>query len=312
MPADPGAPDEGQRELDVRVGLGLSASDDQLDALLAIARQVDAPAEHVLHERGAVVTSIFLLVRGSVELRAPDAASRPVDEGATIGFADFLIARPHARTAVTTAPSRLLQVDAADYREYLEDQFELGRRILVRTSELALAALLEHPALLGNTAEGSHRSFADIEVPMVERLMMLSRMPVFRGGSMQGLADLAQVASEVRFEAGDEIVPAGPRSSRVAFLVEGEVELALPSGVRVRRSARDLLAHVEELATAPRQCSVTALTPTIVLQVEREDLLDLLEEHFDLFTATLAYVAEEQDKLDELATRVDDSGTMPS
>ena len=82
------------------------------------------------------------------------------------------------------------------------------------------------------------------------------------------------------------------------FLVEGDVELALPNGALVRRSDRALLAHVEELATTPRQCAISARSPVIALRIEREDLLDLLEEHFELVTAMLAYLAREQDTLD--------------
>jgi CRP-like cAMP-binding protein len=300
VPADLLPADEGQRELDVRVRLGLAGTDDQLAALLAIARQIDVPAGHVLYKRDDPASHGYELIAGEIELGAPGEPPWRVVEGGAIGFIDLLLGRTHARTAVTTSAARLLELDAADFREYLEDQFEVSYHMLVRLSTqltTSLIALGEPFPLLAPRPASRTRSFADIEIPIVERLTMLARMPLFRGGSMQGIANLAQSATEVRFAPGDVIAAAGDRPTVISFLVEGTVELAFPTGARVLRTGRELLAHVEELAPAPRRTTATAQTAAIVLQIEREDLLDRLEEHFDLVTAMLAYVAAELDTL---------------
>ncbi|HEY0251263.1 MAG TPA: cyclic nucleotide-binding domain-containing protein [Kofleriaceae bacterium] len=267
--------DEALRELDLRVGLGDLTSEDQLESLLAIARQVEVPAGQILFEAGQPSSVIFQLVDGAV-----DVSGRVIERG-LLGFADFVLARPYADTAVTKAPSRLLQVDTADYREYLEDNFELAYRIITRTSETVSAHL--DPARLGSVASPGTVSFASVEIPIVERLMMFSRMRVFRNASMQALANLAQLATETRFAAGTEIVALGSRPSVVSFLVEGSVELAAPGGARAIRSARDLLAHAMELAL------------DLEHDRRREDLIDLLEQHFDLTMALLGFLVTEQE-----------------
>ncbi len=304
MPVERVDNDEGRRELDVRVGLGMFASEAQLAHLLAIARQVDVPAGHVLYERARTATTVFQVMSGEVAMDAPAAPSWRVAAGGTAGFVDFLQGRPHARTAVAATPARLVELDTADYLDYLEDNFEVSHRMMSWLSHEIIADAVARPEaqeLLASTGSAKSPSFAKVELSTVERLMILSRMPAFRGASTQGIANLAQSAVEARFAPGEVIVAAGASSTLVSLLVEGAVELQNPAGARVTRAGRDFLAHVEELTTAPRLNSVIAISPLVVLQIEREELLDRLEEHFDLMMALFAAIAREQEKLNEVA-----------
>ena len=303
--------DEGQRELDIRVGLGMFASEAQLEHLLSIARQVDVPAGETLFARDAPVTTLFQVMTGALEMRAPDRPSWRVADTGTVGLLDFMLAQRHARTAITTSPARLLELDATNYRDYLEDNFEVSHRILAHLAGVLTAEMVarpEAPALLAAAAAGPrHRSFAEVEIPTVERLILLSRVALFSGASIQGLADLAQGATEIRLTAGDVLASAGSQPSTVSILVEGEVELELPSGARVTRGGRTLAAHVEELAVAPRLSTVTAITPVIALQLDREHLLDRLEEHFDLQMALMGFLARAQQSLNDVAAAAGDA-----
>lgn len=296
MSPDPELDDAGRRELDVRVGFGLLASEVELESLLSIVRRVDVARGQLLHTRGQPVASLFQVVAGRVELQAPDAPLWHVEDGGAVGLLDFALGRSHARTATAAAPSQLLELDAADYRDYLEDNYEVGHRILSQLSNRITAAMIaSRDSTLFATSDLTHqeRSFGDVEIPLVERLIILSRMPVFRGTSMQALAKLAQNAVERRYSVGDVITEAGTSPDVVSLLVEGTVELVLPNG-RARREGRHLVAHLEELATGPRSITASAATDTIVLQLEREDLIDRIEEHFDLCMTLLAFVAGEQ------------------
>ena len=182
--------------------------------------------------------------------------------------------------------------------------YEVGHRILSQLSNRIIAAMIaSRDSTLFETSDLTHpeRSFGDVEIPLVERLIILSRMPAFRGSSMQALAKLAQSAVERRYPAGDVITAAGTSSDVVSLLVEGAVELVLPNG-RARRSGRQLVAHLDELATGQRSITATAATDAIVLQLEREDLIDRIEEHFDLCMTLLAFVAGEQDRVNNASS----------
>jgi CRP-like cAMP-binding protein len=301
MSPEPPADDEGRRELDVRVGFGLFASEVQLGSLLSIARRVDVDLGQVLYTRGDPITTVFQIVAGEVELGAPDVPTWRVADHGAVGLIDFAIGRSHARTAVASAPSQLLELDAADYRDYLEDNYEVAHRILSQLSGRLIADLIASPDPARSLARDDHherRSFAEVEIPLVERLIILSRMPAFLGTSMQALANLAQSATERRFTAGDVITKAGTDPGVVSLLVEGTVELELPNG-RVQRRTRDFVAHVEELAIGPRLVTATCATDAIVLQLDRGDLIDRIEEHFDLAMTLFAFVATEQEHVND-------------
>lgn len=298
-------PDEGRRELDVRVGFGVFASELQLGSLLSIARRVDVDAGQVLFTHGDPVATLFQVVAGQVELQAPGLPIWRVDDGGAVGLIDFAIGRPHARTAVTTMASQLLELDAADYRDYLEDNYEVGHRILSQLSGRLIADMIASPdpaQFLARDDIHESGSFADVEIPLVERLIILSRMPAFSGTSMQALANLAQRATERRFASGDVITTAGTTPNVVSLLVEGTIELELPSG-RVQRHTRDFVAHVEELAIGPRLVTATCVTDAIVLEIEHDDLLDRIEEHFDLSMKLFAFVAAEQERVNGVLAR---------
>ena len=300
MSAELAAPDEGRRELDLRVGFGLFASETQLDSLLSIARRVDVEAGQVLYTRGEPSTTLFQIVVGQVELCAPELPSWRVRDGGAVGLIDFALRRPHARTAIATTPSQLIELDASDYRDYLEDNFEVCLRIIAQLcGRLTTDMVSDAARFLSNVGEGDRRSYAKLEMPLVERLIMMSHVPAFRGTSTQALANLAQSALEHRFEPGEVIARAGTATNLVSLLVEGTIELELPHG-RARRTRRDFVAHLEELALGPRLTTAIAVTPAIVLQLERDDLIDRIEEHFDLATTLLAFVATEQDRVNDL------------
>lgn len=288
--------DDVRHELDVRVGLGLGASEDQLNQLLSISRQVELAAGQVLFTRGAPVAKLYRLSSGIVELTAPPLPRwRVVDRGA-IGFLDLMQGRPHARTATATAPARVLEIDAADYREYLEDNFDVCYRLIEQFAHALVAGLAtssDPAALLAQPEIADARTFANVEIPVVERVLMLARLPMFRGASTQALADLAQRATEARHAPGEQIAETGA----VSVLVSGAVELALPDGTRIRRAGRGLLAHADELVAGARVFTAYAATPTVVLQLDREDFLDRMDEHFELASALFAYLATERDRL---------------
>lgn len=284
--------DDVRRELDVRVGLGLGASEDQLNQLLSISRQVELSAGQVLFARGAPVNKLYRLSSGVIELSAPPLPRWRVRDRGAIGFLDQMQGRPHARTATALGPARVLELDAADYREFLEDNFDVTHQLMEQFARALVsglvastdpAALLEQPDAVS--------AFANVEIPVVERVLMLARMPMFRGASTQAIADLAQRATEARHAPGEAI-----DGQAVSVLVSGAVELALPGGARVRRGGRGLLAHADELV-AQRTLVAVAATPTVALQLDRDDLLDRMDEHFELASALFGYLAVEHDRL---------------
>lgn len=299
----PDAADDVERELDVRAGLGLFASETQLQQLLGIARQRDLAAGQVLFEAGTPVTHLYQLSHGELEMRSRHQPAWRVSGSGTVAFVDFLLGRTHARTAVAVTDTRVLEIDATAYRDYIEDNFEVGHQIIAQFSTALVSRMLanaEAAPLLGRTPRAGRKvmSYAKVEVSLVDRMVLLSRVPAFAGGTVQALANLAQSAREGRFAAGDVIAPAGVATDVLSVLVDGEIELLHPVfDLRIRRSPVDFVAHASELSTSQRPLTAMAVKDSVVLQIDREELLDRIEEHFELALSILTYLAGEQEHL---------------
>jgi CRP-like cAMP-binding protein len=312
--AVPDAADEVERELDVRAGLGLFASEKQLQQLLGIARQFDIKAGQVLAERGSPMKSVFQLADGEIEMRGnPGEPVWKIENRGAVGFVDFMLGRPWSRTAVAVKASRVLELDAGAYRDYLEDNFEVGHQVIAQLGSRLMADILasdDAAGILGRTPprEGKRALDYQSEVPLVVRIMLLARVPAFSGGTIQALANLAQVAREVRYARGEVIAEAGSVSSELAVLVAGEVTLTHPTqDLSVTRHPVDLVAHASELATGPRPLRVVASEDSLVLQIDREELLDRVEEHFELAMSMFAYIATVTEQLNNATAAAGDA-----
>lgn len=302
--AVPDAADEVERELDIRAGLNLFSSEKQLQHLLGSTRQFDVKAGQVLATRGSPLKSVFQLADGEIEMRGDPGQPvwRIADRGA-VGFVDFMLGRPWSRTAVAVKPSRVLELDAGAYRDYLEDNFEIGHQVIAQIGTRLIDDVLassEAATILGRSAprDGKRALDYQAEVPLVVRIMLLARVPAFSGGTIQALANLAQVAREVRYHAGEVITEAGTTSNEFSVLVAGEVTLTHPTqDLTATRYPVDLVAHASELSTGPRPLRAVASEDSLVLQIDREELLDRVEEHFELAMSMFAYMATVTEEL---------------
>lgn len=52
----------------------------------------------------------------------------------------------------------------------------------------------------------------------------------------------------------------------------------------------------------PRRVSVRGVTETVILQIDREELLDRMDEHFEVAQSLFAYVAGQREQLNNLST----------
>jgi CRP/FNR family transcriptional regulator len=111
----------------------------------------------------------------------------------------------------------------------------------------------------------------------------LASLPVFAGTPAARLADVARVAREVHFDAGDRIRSEGEPCDRVAFVVDGEVRVT-----KAGRSGREIELYriaagepcVLEISSAmgrsPYPARAVASGPGRAVVVPASTLLDLL------------------------------------
>jgi CRP-like cAMP-binding protein len=289
------------RELDLRSGMMFVENERQLQQLLSIARAVEVRRGDRLFERGAPVSAVFLIMQGDVDLVAEAGPTWHFSGSGGIGFVDYMIGRPHARTAIARTHVRAVAIDAADYSEYMHDNVDLAHRAIARLGGMVIDDVVTTgDATVLARAPDDHAHPEGGEPTLIDRVVLLSRTPAFARAPVQALADLARSSGLARFSAGQVIAPAGTRSEVVSVLVRGQVELTAPGrGFTAIRGPIDLVGHAAELTDAPRLLAARAVRDSLVLQVHREDLLDGIDEHFELFQSLVAYVSRLREALND-------------
>jgi CRP-like cAMP-binding protein len=95
-----------------------------------VAHEVALPAGHVvIHENANVAYSFFVIIEGEAEVSQRDQVVATLGAGAVFGELALILNRPRNATVTLTEPSRLLSIDAHNFRPLLmrspEIQFKL-------------------------------------------------------------------------------------------------------------------------------------------------------------------------------------------
>jgi CRP-like cAMP-binding protein len=105
----------------------------------------------------------------------------------------------------------------------------------------------------------------------------LQSAPAFGRLPTQQLVGLAEVLEEVRFGAGESIFAVGDEGDGIYFVYEGEVERYRGDEVIGRAGPGAFFGELSTLDGVPRTLAARASEPTVLLRLDREELLALME-----------------------------------
>jgi small-conductance mechanosensitive channel/CRP-like cAMP-binding protein len=143
-----------------------------------------------------------------------------------------------------------------------------------------------------------------------QRAERLKANPLFAGLSDQELATLAPLTRCLRFGPGETVVREGERGDCLYQVLSGAVEVRKeqpPGGdgaseLKVAQLGADAVFGEMTLFTdAPRNATVRALEDTVLLEVERRDLVPLLKSNPTLLEQLGALVSARQQELERLS-----------
>lgn len=288
---------EVERELALRAGsLGLGAA--QIGQLLGLAHEVELHAGDRLCVGGATTHHVYLLVDGE----ADDGAAA----GSILGVLDALTGRRCARTVVARTPVRALELHVDDYLAFLHDNIDLCQRMIDQLATRLQAAALALPDPAAHLCSAPAEPAPAVEDSIVARVLLIRRVPAFERASVQALVSLAERARVRRAGAGETLFSEGDPSEMVWMVARGGIHLTRAGASLVlHRGPAELVTHLAELTVGPRTFTATAASPSLLLGVHREDLIDRLEEHFELARSILSFLAGEQERLDRAASPAD-------
>lgn len=110
-----------------------------------------------------------------------------------------------------------------------------------------------------------------------EKAGALAGVPLFAGISADSMERLAAVAGEQDFGAGQFIVRQGQVGTGLYVILSGSVKVLRGSDVVARLGRGEFFGELSVIDQRPRNASVEAAEPTVVLALASWDLFALLE-----------------------------------
>jgi len=252
-----GLPDRDALEL-LRQSLGVRAERNAIDALRAAA---------LLGDRATVSAGIENLTVSDPAQRA-----NAVEVVETVG--EPAIVRP---LLALLEPPRIGERDPHVLEQLRSDDDEWIRAC----AEFANQAL-----------EGAVMTRTETTVPLVERVVLLRKAPLFAALPPQDLQPIAAVAEEHLFAEGDLIATEGEPGDTTYVIVDGEVDVVAGTGTLAVRGTGDVIGEMSVISSRPRVASLRAKSEVRVLAIHKPAFEAILRERPDTALALMRVLCE--------------------
>jgi len=174
----------------------------------------------------------------------------------------------------------------------MEDHFSLLTATLRYAAERVLAEMQELPQqALGIAPEVMPIPIPDRPLDLVERVLLMRHMAVFRKTNVNALSVLAEAMPELRVAAGTVLFERGAAPTWTAFLVRGTVRCTAEDGRTFVYGPGTAAGGVESLAGKLRWYTAVAETDLVYLRGSADALVDLMEDNFELGRDFIAMLA---------------------
>jgi CRP-like cAMP-binding protein len=266
----------------------------ELALLAEHAHERSVPAGTVLHGAGEVVGSLFVVVRGTVELTRNGTPLGTAGPREAIGVLGLLAGADEGIEARAASPCVLLEIEADALRDVFEENFSILDHAIGATCRMVLEARRRIPKDAGYAAPAevaSVRSRQDLD--LVERILFLRSTLLMRHAPIRALAELGKLAEEVRIAPGEEIWSAGDEGGWFLVLVSGSVSCRTPDGQEISFRPADALGVLDALAGEPRWYTARADQEIVALKIAAETLDDVLEDHVEMGHELLSMLASQ-------------------
>ena len=119
-------------------------------------------------------------------------------------------------------------------------------------------------------------------LPLVERILLLKRTSFFAEVPDYTLSEVATLLREVAYAAGDTMIEKGGLDKSLYIVVSGQVRVHDQERTVAILGVGEVFGEMAILDTAPRSQSVTAIEPTLLLQLDQVVFEELVEEYSEV------------------------------
>jgi CRP-like cAMP-binding protein len=237
---------------------------------------------------------IYMVLEGRVRCRRPghDQVSFAQRHDG-VGFLSLMAREPDGVDAVVEDDALVLELPAEILEHILELDFAIIRNML-RNCAGALVERRGHlpvPPQRAPVAELGVRP--ERRRTMVERLIDMRDVPLFRRGNVEALIALTRRTEYVEVEAGHVFWQHGGAAPCWLVIEYGKVHCVNAAGVAVDVGANFVIGTMDAIAQRPRAYSAVAETEVVGNRIELASFMGVLETHFDLAREFAAFLARE-------------------
>ncbi len=116
----------------------------------------------------------------------------------------------------------------------------------------------------------------------IEKVLLLQGADILLETETESLAQIAAIAQEVHFKEGTTIFREGEAPDALYIIAQGKISQSKSGKETGIMSDKETFGMWSVLDESPRLVTAVALSNTCVLKIEREELYDLLADHFDI------------------------------
>ena len=135
----------------------------------------------------------------------------------------------------------------------------------------------------------------------VEKVIILKDIDIFEFTSTEDLAHIAAITDEVNFHTDETIFEEGDISDAMYLVIEGKVRLTRGDQEVMVAQKKDVFGTWALFDDEPRVVAATTLEDSRLLQIDKEDFIDLLADHVGITQSVLKTMVK---RLRNLMTRI--------
>ncbi len=256
----------------------------------------------IIFQQGHPSHRLFFVVDGQVALESASEPAWLFERGSMLGIVDATLSRKHARTARARTDAHLISIEYEDYIDILEDNFDFAKTTLERAMATmfnqGLALAPDHVFAtedLRGEAPIPHRPGQD--VAGMQRLLALRDVSALAHAPVQPLVTLARSAEVLHWAKNAKILEAGKLAETIQIVVSGDVRVHCEHPLyEATFGPGSILGALAALATPEHPHHAQALTECTTLSVAKEDIFDVIEDHFGLARRLLGWVAADNER----------------
>jgi len=114
---------------------------------------------------------------------------------------------------------------------------------------------------------------------LVQKILFLKNVPLFESMPPTELSHLANIATEIIYDAGETVITQGELGESLYLIVEGQVEVLQDGKQIAKLGENEYFGEMSILDGEPRSATVKAITECFVLSLNKENFYMILSRH---------------------------------